>query len=218
LKNINKKSNIIKSIYDTNKETLENIVKLYGKVECDITYSIGSFYKGLEEPKFKFDINPQTSGIVQADSRNIPIKNNTFNMTMFDPPFLATTGKSLTTKNDNNIINKRFSVFPNEIALHQYYIDTLQELYRITKDNGYIIFKCQDKVSSAKQYISHCFIWQEAIKIGWYPKDLFILQAKNRIVASWQRKQQHSRKFHSYFWIFQKKNIEIKYINNIEKV
>jgi hypothetical protein len=131
---------------------------------------------------------------------------------MFDPPFLATTGPSLKSTKKNNIINKRFTVFPNEQELHQYYVDTLKELYRITKPNGYVIFKCQDKVSSGKQYLSHCFIWNEVKDVGFYPKDLFILVAKNRIVANWQKKQKHARKFHSYFFVFQKKDVRVYYL------
>lgn len=53
----------------------------------------------------------------------------------------------------------------------------------------------------------------EAIKIGFYPKDLFILLAKNRVTADWQVKnQKNARKFHSYFWVFQKTNKNIEYV------
>lgn len=132
---------------------------------------------------------------------------------MFDPPFLATTGKSLEQDAENNIINKRFGVYPNEKELHQFYIDSMKDFYRILKDDGILIFKCQDKISSGKQYMSHCFIYNEAIKIGYYPKDLFVLLAKNRLVADWQaRNQKNARKFHSYFWVFQKKNKVIEYV------
>jgi hypothetical protein len=132
---------------------------------------------------------------------------------MFDPPFLATKGKSLEIDNNSNKINKRFGVYPDELQLHQFYIDSMEEQYRVLKENGILIFKCQDKISSSKQYVSHCFVWQEAIKIGFYPKDLFVLLAKNRIVADWQAKnQKNARKFHSYFWVFEKSNKIIKYI------
>ena len=43
------------------------------------------------------------------------------------------------------------------------------------QDKGILIFKCQDKVSSGKQYMSHVFIINEAEKLGFYTKDLFIL-------------------------------------------
>ena len=43
-------------------------------------------------------------------------------------------------------------------------------------------------------------------------KDLFVLLARNRLVADWQKRNQlHSRKFHAYFIVFQKCDIKIKY-------
>lgn len=187
-----------------------------GKIDCDPTYSIGNFYKntGIDEPIYKFDINPQVEGVEYGDSRSLPLPNGSINCMMFDPPFLATTGKSLTENNDNNKINKRFGVYPSERDLHQFYIDSLKEAYRVLSDKGIMIFKCQDKVSSGKQYMSHCFIHNEAVKLGFYPKDLFVLLAKNRLVADWQLKnQKNARKFHSYFWVFEKTNRKVVYAN-----
>ena len=133
---------------------------------------------------------------------------------MFDPPFLATTGKSLENDdNNNNAINKRFGVYPSEKELHKFYIDSLNESYRILKDRGILIFKCQDKISSGKQYLSHVFIINEAVRIGFYPKDLFILLAKSRLVADWQvQNQKNARKYHSYFIVFEKCNKKIEYV------
>ena len=163
--------------------------------------------------QLKFDINPQTNDTVYADARMLPLEDKSINCLMFDPPFLATTGKSITENNDNNYINKRFGVFPDEQSLHQFYVDSMKEFYRVLKDNGILIFKCQDKISSSKQYLSHVFIINEAIKLGYYPKDLFILLAKNRLVADWQAKnQKNARKYHSYFIVFQKCSKNIEYI------
>ena len=185
------------------------------KIDCDATYSVGNFYKNtnISEPQYKFDINPQIDGVEYGDSRNLPLDDSSINCMMFDPPFLATTGKSLTENKNNNIINKRFGTYPSEKELHQFYIDSLEEAYRVLVDKGILIFKCQDKISSGKQYMSHCFIHNEAVKIGFYPKDLFILLAKSRLVADWQLKnQKNARKFHSYFWVFEKNNKKIEYI------
>ena len=209
---------LISSISYDQIEIIENILKLHTKdnaIDCDPTYSKGNFYKNgkIKEPKYKFDINPQTEDIIKADARSLPLDDNSVNCIMFDPPFLATTGKSITANDNNNFINKRFGVFPNEKELHQFYIDSMKEFYRILKDDGILIFKCQDKISSSKQYLSHVFIINEAIKIGYYPKDMFILLAKTRIVADWQVKnQKNARKFHSYFLVFQKCNKKIEYI------
>lgn len=188
-------SDLITSISYNQQEIIHNILQLHTikhKIDADITYSKGVFYKDgiIPAPEYKFDISPQTSDTIQADARALPISDNFFDCVMFDPPFLATTGKSLHTNNDSNIIAKRFSVFNNEKELYQFYIDVMKEVYRVLKDDGILIFKCQDKTSSGKQYLSHVFIINEAVKIGYYPKDLFILLAKSRIIADWQVRNQ----------------------------
>jgi len=177
---------MIKSISYNEQEIIGWILKLHCKtpIELDPTYSKGNFYKGnFDEPKYKFDLNPQIVGVEKANAESLPLENETINTIMFDPPFLATKGKSLVIENNSNKINKRFGVYPTEKELHQFYINALKEFYRILKDDGILIFKCQDKVSSSKQYFSHNFIMNEAEKIGYYCKDMFILLAKNRIMA-----------------------------------
>ena len=152
-----------------------------------------------------------------ADSRNLPLPDASIGCMMFDPPFLATKGPSLTANHNGNIINKRFGVYPTEKDLHSFYVDSLKEAYRVLHPGGILIFKCQDKVSSGKQYMSHVFIANQAVKNGFYPKDLFILLAKNRIIANWQiNNQKNSRKYHSYFWVFKKSNIVIEYLPKFE--
>lgn len=64
--------------------------------------------------------------------------------------------------------------------------------------------KCQDKVSGGKQYMMHCSIFEWARDIGFETLDVFILLAKARLIANWQRNQKHARKYHCYFWVFQK--------------
>ena len=208
---------MIKSISYDQGEIIRDILNLHvpeHKIDCDPTYSKGIFYTNtsIETPRYKFDILLYNDTVIYADCRNLPLDNCSLNCIMFDPPFLATTGKSLKEEN-GNIINKRFGVYSNEKELHQFYIDSMKEFYRILKDKGILIFKCQDKVSSGKQYMSHVFIMNEAVKLGFYPKDLFILLAKSRIVADWQLKnQKNARKFHSYFWVFQKCDTQIQYV------
>lgn len=214
---------LIKSVSYDQTEIIKNILTLYSKegyIDLDPTYSKGIFYKNtnIPEPKYKFDICPQTPDTAYGDSRDLPLDDSSINVEIFDPPFLATTGKSLNSENDNNIIGKRFGVYRSEPELHQFYIDSMKEAYRILNPNGILIFKCQDKVSSGKQYMTHCFVYNEAVRMGFYPKDLFILLSKSRIVANWQTEsQKHSRKYHSYFWVLQKKNRNIKYIINTEE-
>lgn len=207
---------MVKSISYNEQEIIQWILKLHCKtgIELDPTYSKGNFYKGnFDEPIHKFDLYPQVEGVQQANAENLPLQDGSVNTIMFDPPFLATKGKSLGVVNGSNKINQRFGVYPTERELHQFYVNALKEFHRLLKANGILIFKCQDKVSSGKQYFSHNFIINEAGKLGFYTKDMFILLAKNRIVADWQLKnQKNARKFHSYFLVFEKSGRKIEYV------
>lgn len=206
---------LIKSISHDQEQIIQDILQLHtksGKIDLDPTYSKGVFYKGkIQKPSLRFDINPVYPDVLKACATSLPIEDCSVDTIMFDPPFLATKGPSLKNKNkDQNIINSRFGVFPNEKALHEFYQKALHEMFRVCRKDGILIFKCQDKVSSGKQYFSHCYVYEQASIAGWYPKDLFVLLAKNRIVADWQkRNQKHARKFHSYFWVFKKASINI---------
>ena len=209
---------MIKSVSYDQGEIIRSILQLHvpaQHIDCDMTYSKGMFYKGtgVTEPTYKFDIVVQFDDVVKADCRALPLEDSSMSCVMYDPPFLATKGPSLQQENANNRINKRFGVYSSEKELHTFYRDSLKEAYRILQTNGILIVKCQDKVSSAKQYMSHVFIINEAEKLGFYTKDLFILLAKQRLVADWQvRNQRNARKYHSYFIVFQKSSKTVIYV------
>jgi len=195
---------MIKSLSFDQHEIIRWVQELYNPIDLDPTYGKGNFYPD-KKPEYCFDINPKY-GCNVIDYKQLPFACNysQIKAIMFDPPFLATTGPSLK-KEKGNIINKRFSVYSSEKELIEEYQKATKEMYRILAKGGFLYFKCQDKVSSGKQYFTHIDVYNMAVDAGFYPRDLFILGAKNRIVANWQREQQHARKFHCYFWVFEKK-------------
>lgn len=208
----------VKSVYNDQYRIIKAILQLHCNtdIELDPTYSTGGFYKnGIKPPKYKFDLNPKRSDVIKADAENLPMPDSSINTMIFDPPFLATRGKSLTNISINNKSNKtvrRFGYYPTEKELFTFYKNAMIEFKRILKPNGVLIFKCQDKVSSGKQYMSHAFIMRCAEELGYYIKDLFILVAKNRMIPKWQTlNQKHARKFHSYFIVLENSNKKVEY-------
>ena len=199
---------MIRSISYCQEDIIASVLKLHspGGIDLDPTFSKGKFYGGkIKRPAHVFDIQPQADGVIKACASDLPLDDESIGCTMFDPPFLATKGPSLATPTQSNLIASRFGVYPNEGALHLFYSAALKEIYRVTKKGGTLIFKCQDKVSSGKQYFSHVYIYEQAKSAGWYARDLFVLLAKSRMIPKWHaNNQKHARKYHSYFWVFQK--------------
>ena len=80
---------IVRSVSDSNTEIIRWIMALYcpNGFDLDPTYSCGNFYKSIKEPKFKMDLCED--GVLKADATELPIKDNTLNSIMFDPPFVG---------------------------------------------------------------------------------------------------------------------------------
>ena len=197
---------MIRTIGYDQHEMIADIIKLHvpaGRLEMDCTYSKGQFYKSdlVEQPLLKFDLYPQDDETQQAEASSIPLENEAIESMMFDPPFLVGY------KNDNptGIMGSRFHGFKNIKELWNWYDLCLKEYYRLLKLKGVLIFKCQDTCSSGKNWFSHVHIINEAERLGFYTKDLFVLLAKHRIQGHNHSNQKHGRKFHSYFIVLEKR-------------
>ncbi len=200
---------LIETVSGSQTEILNNILKLYcpGGFDLDPTYSKGVFYKGVPEPRLKYDIAPQKAVVAQADCRRLSLADNSLNSIVFDPPFVCGSQRD----GKPGIIKSRFGYYRNVPELWDFYRNSLAEFYRILKTDGVLVFKCQDTIESGKQYLSHVEIITYACTLGYYPIDLFILTASNVLISPNMVNQQHARKSHSYFIVFKKAESKIKY-------
>lgn len=194
---------MIKTVNDNQENLIRDILTLHcpNGIDLDPTYSKGNFYKNIPQPKFKSDLFPQSSDIIRSDASSLWLANNSINSIMFDPPFLA----GHTKEKPTGVMGERFHGFRYVTDLWNWYDKCLVEFHRVLNPDGVLIFKCQDTVSSGKQWLSHVHIINKAQEVGFYTKDLFILTAKNRIVGHNHKIQKHARKFHSYFLVFVKR-------------
>jgi hypothetical protein len=183
------------------------------KFDLDCTYSKGSFWKNLPAPTHKTDLYPSTEDVIQANSENLPFEDGSMKTIMYDPPFVVAGASYRDNKNGSSIIAKRFEGYVSYNDLKVNYYNTLKELYRICEKGGYVVMKCQDTVSGGKNHFTHCLIMNMAVNLGFYPRDMFVLTSNVRINSfgtKWT-KQEHARKYHSYFWVFEKIKPKVKY-------
>jgi hypothetical protein len=206
---------MVKSVYTSNYDAITNIMHLYNieRFDLDCTYSKGSFWKDLPGPVYKTDLIPANDTVVEANSENLPFEDGTMRTIMYDPPFVVAGSSYKNNKEGSSIIAKRFEGYTNYKELTDNYYNTLKELYRVCQKGGYVVMKCQDTVSGGKNHFTHCLIMNMAMEIGFYPRDMFILHNKVRINSfgtKWT-KQEHARKYHSYYWVFEKVKPRVKY-------
>jgi len=219
-----KEFKMVKSVYTSNQEVITNIMHLYNidRFDLDCTYSRGNFWKGLPDPIHKTDLYPHYDNVLQSDSEDLPFESDSMRAIMYDPPFVIVGSGKGHKKNGpkSSIIAKRFEGYGRYNDLTENYYKTLKELYRLCEKDGFVVMKCQDTVSGGVQYFSHVHVMNMALDIGFYPKDMFVLTSNVRVNAfngtKW-RKQHHARKYHSYFWVFQKRKARFNYeFNNTD--
>lgn len=193
------------SFYTNEQELLKALLEIHndGKdIELDPMFFKGNFYKdGINFPKMKFDINPQSQYIQKADAKDLPVNSASISCMILDPPFLFEKRK----REQKNYVSRTHTMFHKGFEeLEECYKGILKEAYRVLKKKGILIFKCQD-YTDAKTTMTHCYVWEWARELGFYAKDIAILNIPQSKIYNPNLKQRHFRKTHTYFWVFEKK-------------
>ena len=190
---------LITSVSYDQQEIINNILHLYNNdnpIDLDPCFNLGMFYKKnkVKLPKYKSDIKPVVPGVELSDVRKLNFCNE-LQCIIFDPPFLVS-GK-------NSKMGLRYGFFENVELLKKFYIDSFISLQRALKNKGILIVKCQDFVNGRRNYFIIDYVFTLARDFNFKVLDLFILLSKTRPTKI--KKQQHARKYHSYFIVLKKK-------------
>lgn len=192
-------SEVVRSVYDTQKEIILGIMRVYGLFQFDVdaTYNKGAMWADLPQPAMKFDLKPITEDTVQARSSALPLADGSVGSIMYDPPFIAA-------KSTSGKMVKRFTAYDTIEELKEDYRASMQEFARVLQDRGILVVKCQDICYFHKNHFITVDLHRWGREFGLYQHDTYILVNKARLIDSRWKRQYRARKFHSYFLVFRK--------------
>jgi len=226
-------NDLVLSCYQEGNDTVfPQILKLYVpefSVIADTTFGKGVFWKNVDTKKYDCRFSDlKTEGLPEdvrpgIDARRLPYENASMEAVVFDPPYMHTPGGTAHNGHQNfeqyyanNVeIDKGVArqiweeTNGNPPKYHEavtdLYFRSGREAWRVLKENGIYIVKCQDEVCSNRNRFTHVEIMNELADYGFMCKDLFVVMRTNRPgVSCLKNAQAHARKNHSYFLVFQK--------------
>ncbi len=224
-------NDLVHSAYQgTNDEIFPFILQLYVAEEssvADVTYGRGVFWKRVDKSRYKLSASDlKTDGLAQGcvgavDSRRLPYQDCSFDAVIFDPPYMHTPGGTAHNGHQNYEAyyanNADIDVSDDDLeqsndsppkyheAVLDLYYRSSKEAWRVLKDGGIYIVKCQDEVCANKQRLTHLEITNEFEKQGFIVEDLFVVMRTNKPgVSRIKDRQYHARKNHSYFMVYRK--------------
>lgn len=195
----------IKSVSASQTEILANIIRLYiggGRVDCDLTYSVGKMWNDLQPPIYKFDKFPQSFDVRPLEDIET-VTTGSYGSVIFDLPYIV---KSSDADAETSYITRRFGHFTSDRELFDTNREMLTTAHRVLRRGGILIVKTQNtySVSNHQLWVTY-FVFNEAEKLGFVMLDEFVLTADKRIYHNKEGQTQHcARKFHSYFLVFKK--------------
>ena len=196
---------------DGNDKTFPRILDLYvseGSTIADVTYGKGVFWRNVPDDRYDVLATDIRGGV---DCRDLPYQDCAIDCVVLDPPYMHSPGGTAHETQPpfeahyrNNGSGNRTTGKYHEAVLNLYR-EAGKEAYRVLRNRGVLIVKCQDEVCSNRQRFTHVEIMQTYDDIGYVAEDLFVVVRNNRPGVSRTVRQVHARKNHSYFLVFWKR-------------
>jgi hypothetical protein len=199
-----------------NSDIFPEIMRLHvppGSRVADVTWGRGAFWRGVPQGRYEvFGTDIQTG----VDCRALPYGDATIDCVVLDPPYMEglfreqsghMAGSGTHAAFRSNYSDGKATDFPAGTpryhqAVLDLYLTAAREAYRVLRNHGIFIVKCQDEVSANRQRLTHVEIINAYEGLGYYCKDLFVVVRVNRPGVTRLLKQEHARKNHSYFLVF----------------
>jgi len=201
---------VLSSSVSGNAEVFPGILDLYvdhGATVADVTFGKGVFWSKVDRPDIKLLPSDLKDGI---DCRDLPYEDGSIDAVVLDPPYMHTPGQGAHAGHQNFEAYYRNNRTANtgaskyHEAILDLYFDAAKEAYRVLRDGGIFIVKCQDEVCANRQRLTHVEIINELEPYGFITEDLFVVTRVGKPGVSRMVQQRHARKNHSYFLVFWK--------------
>ena len=178
----------------------------------DCTYNKGKMWQGLSYKPVRMDINPSFEVDVVADFTAMPFVDASFDVIVFDPPFLPIHAASF---NSSRIWELQYGITADDSLRRgdnvcPMFMPFLSEARRVLKADGIIIAKIGDLVHNHKQQFQGVEFVNCAYRVGLCPCDLLIKVRNSNLNSSKWKHVRHLRKTHSYFFVVRKGSCERK--------
>lgn len=217
---ISKSEPIVTAKVGKNADLFPDILRLYvppGSVIADVTYNRGRFWKGVQDMWTYTVLASDTDDVImskqpemwdralklKADFTNLPYRDESLDAIVIDPPY-GELGRGELGRKFGTVQSYNLGPINGTEALIVLYRKSILEAWRVLKQKGICIIKCQDSHESQNQRWIHIYLHNIAIDTGFVPEDLFVLMMWNTPIMRHDF-QLHARKNHSYFWVFTKK-------------
>jgi len=192
----------LSSVWPGNDSSLiREMLKIYPRTKpiiiVDVTWGKGIMWRYADITPLGFDRDPLRAKDVVADYCQLPLKDKSVDLLIFDPPHLVKTGSP-------GIIKGLYSEYTHGFDPIPLF---MKEAKRVLKKEGVIFFKVADFVTSARYHwriVDAILAIKEA---GMCPCDLIIKTRKSGVIEHphWKT-QRHARKRHSYWIVVRNSN------------
>lgn len=189
-----------------NADVFLQIMSLYvesGSKVADVTFGKGAFWRRIPDGAYELLPTDLSTGV---DCRDLPYESASLDCVVFDPPYMHTPGGSAHVNHQNFEGYYRNNAISSGKKYHEavldLYFEAAKEAWRVLRDGGVYIVKCQDEVCANQQRLTHVEIINELVADGFVVEDLFVVMRTGKPGVSRVLKQVHARKNHSYFIVF----------------
>jgi len=202
-------NDLVHSAYaGTNDEIFPQILSLYvplGSTVADVTYGKGVFWRRVPEGAYNVVATDLATGV---DCRCLPYGDASIDCVVLDPPYMHTPGGTAHVNHQNYEQYYRNNKAASDRKYHEavldLYFSASREVWRVLREGGVYIVKCQDEVCANRQRLTHVEIINELESSGFVAEDLFVVVRPGLPGVSRILKQAHARKNHSYFVVLLK--------------